>query len=567
MQATVETNEESVWFGPPDNPLYGRLRKPIDERIRGGVVLVPTIGREVHMSRYALRTISALLGAQGFLTLRMDFIGTGDSGGTIEEGNVDVMWRDNVSSAVALLRHSGVTNISVIGMRLGATVAGVAAIQCDLQLSSLVLWDPCESGRRFLRESAALEALHQHDPRVNEGKPYETSEFALSPERAEELGRLNLAKSGPGKFADRVLILTRVNREVSDALKNRLSEADVEWAVTDEQEAMLGASDQERSIIASHSLQLMTRWLSDTPAQWTRMEPLPTRDSQLFRERSGPFEVMERAVEIGENHVFSLLSEPVGPSHGPLIVMTNVANEDHTGPSRQWVELARRWSSYGLRCVRFDPRGVGESPWSNLDKPYVYENEWIDDVTSLAPFFSADDPSNVVYVGLSSGVYLAVVGAIKYGARGLCAINPPVAMDSLQLIVRLRRSSNHIVHSIGDRLLTAMMDRPWAVAGLWQVGRVVLRRHLSRDLLATAVDRGVDVLVLASPADVSPVPHIPILRSIDRRRIQSPRNYQAVFVPELDHSMHSVDGRRRTVAMLDHFILQRMGGIDSFEET
>jgi pimeloyl-ACP methyl ester carboxylesterase len=550
-----------VWFGPPANPLYGRLTTPIDMRIRGAVVLVPPIGREVHASRYALRMLAASLGAQGFLTLRMDYNGTGDSAGKVDTSNLDTLWCDNVSSAVALLRLSGAANLSVIGMRLGATIAGVAAIQNDLNLSSLVLWDPCESGRSFLRETAALEALQKHDPRVNEGKPYETSEFVLSVERAEELRRLNLSKCGPGKFADRVLAITRVDREISDTLKNRLNEDNVEWAVTDEQEAMIGASLPKRSVTASRSLQLMTNWLADVPAQWTRMTPLPTRDSLTLRDGGGNFEVTERPVEIGDNHLFGLLSEPIGPSHGPLIVMVNVANEDHTGPSRQWVELSRRWSSYGLRCVRFDLRGIGESPWLEQGKAFVYENEWLADVTSVAPFFSPDDPSNAVYVGLSSGVLLAAESAITFGARGLLAINPSIAMDAVPLVVRLRASSNRFMRSLGDRFLMAMLYRPWVFAGLWQVGRVALPPKYSRDLLATAAQRGTDVLVLASPADVSPAPHVPILRSIDRRRIQGPKNYRVKFVSGLDHSMHAVEGREQAIALLDQFILERMGGI------
>jgi pimeloyl-ACP methyl ester carboxylesterase len=473
------------------------------------------------------------------------------------------LWRENVSSAVALLRLTGVTNLVVIGMRLGATVAGVAAIQNDLKLSSMVFWDPCESGRSFLRETAALEALQEHDARVNAGEPYETSEFALSPERAEELKRLNLSKCGPGKFADRVLVITRADREISDALKSRLNDHDVEWAETDEQEAMLGASPRTPSVTARRSLERMTKWLSDEPAQWTTMLPIPTRDSQSFREGGGPFEVVERSVEIGDNKLFSLLSEPIGPSLGPLIVLLNVANEDHTGPSRQWVELSRRWSSHGLRCVRFDLRGVGESPWLDNGKAFVYEDEWLADVTSVAPFFSADDATNAVYVGLSSGVYLAAESAIELGARGLCAINPPIAMDAVRLIVRLRASANRIMRSLGNRLLWAVLYRPWVIAGLWQVGRVALPRKFSRDLLATAVKHGAEVLVLASPADVSPAPHVPILRSIDRRRIQSPKNYRVIFVPELDHSMHAVEGRKRTIALLDQFVLERMAGIES----
>jgi alpha-beta hydrolase superfamily lysophospholipase len=193
-------------------------------------------------------------------------------------------------------------------------------------------------------------------------------------------------------------------------------------------------------------------------------------------------------------------------------------------------------------------------------KSFVYENEWLSDAASVAPALSPDDPSNVVYVGLSSGVYLAVESALQHGARGLCGINPPIAMDAVQFIVRLKSSTNRMMRSLGNQLLSAMLYRPWVFAGLWHVGRVALPRKVSRDLMATAAKRGTDVLVLASPEDVSPAAKVPLLRSIDRRRIQSPKNYRAVFVPGLDHSMHAVRGREQAVSLLDDFILNRMGG-------
>ncbi len=487
----------------------------------------------------------------------MDFNATGDSGGTMDASDLDALWRENVASALELLRHSGTENLSVVGMRFGATIAGVAAIENELQLSSLVLWDPCESGRSFLRETAALEALQEHDARVNDGEPFETSEFALSVEREEELKRLSLSKCGPGKFADRVLVITRTDRELSDNLKVRLDAANAHWEQTDEQGAMLGVSPL-RSVTPTRSLQLIEEWLADVPIQWTNMEALPTRHSQEFREAGGTYVVTERPIEIGEHHLYGLISVPNGPSRGPLIVMLNVANEDHTGPSRQWVELSRRWASVGLRCVRFDLRGVGESSWLPRGKSFVYENEWLADALSVAPFLSEDDPSNVVYIGLSSGVYLAAECAIEFGARGLCAINPPIGMDAVQLIVRLRLSQGRLARALGNRLLWAMLYRPWVFAGIWQVGRLALPRRVARDLLATAAESGAEVLVLASREDVSPARRVPILRSIDHRRIQNPRNYRVEFVAGLDHSMHAIEGRKRTIARLDEFVMDRL---------
>ena len=72
--------------------------------------------------------------------------------------------------------------------------------------------------------------------------------------------------------------------------------------------------------------------------------------------------------------------------------------------------------------------------------------------------------------------------------------------------------------------------------------------------MATAVERGTTLFVLASNDDLSPYPNIPILRSIDHRRVATPRNYVAEIIPGLDHSMHAAKGRDLAVASLNRFV-------------
>jgi len=61
----------------------------------------------------------------------------------------------------------------------GATLLGVAAAERDAQFTSLVLWDPCESGRSYLRELSALEGLRRESYEANPDGSVETSEFVF----------------------------------------------------------------------------------------------------------------------------------------------------------------------------------------------------------------------------------------------------------------------------------------------------------------------------------------------------------------------------------------------------
>jgi hypothetical protein len=98
------------------------------------------------------------------------------------------------------------------------------------------------------------------------------------------------------------------------------------------------------------------------------------------------------------------------------------------------------------------------------------------------------------------------------------------------------------------------LQNRWLGAGVWQVLRTFIPRHYSQDLIASAAKGGTTLFVLSSADDLSPYPHVPILRSIDRRRVVTPKNYQVEFIPGLDHSMHAAKGRVLAAASLDEFV-------------
>lgn len=105
----------------------------------------------------ALRRLAIELAAQGVYVLRFDYSGTGDSAGNCEEARWQDWIADVRTASQELSDRSGVKEISVLGLRLGATVA--CAALADRPLDHLYLWHPVISGTDFLHD---LDVQHSH---------------------------------------------------------------------------------------------------------------------------------------------------------------------------------------------------------------------------------------------------------------------------------------------------------------------------------------------------------------------------------------------------------------------
>jgi pimeloyl-ACP methyl ester carboxylesterase len=155
-----------TYFGPAASPLYGVYHPPradSGKALAEGVLLCSAFGQEYMRSHRAYRQLSLLLTRKGFHVLRFDYRGTGDSAGDMN-GVTAAQWLDDVGIAIDELREStGVQRVSVLGLRLGALIAGVAcAARTDV--ARLVLWDPVESGAAYEAELRAAIAAERPTP-------------------------------------------------------------------------------------------------------------------------------------------------------------------------------------------------------------------------------------------------------------------------------------------------------------------------------------------------------------------------------------------------------------------
>ncbi len=551
-----QIREGSLWFGSTDQPLFGRLTTPVGETTKGGVLLSPPIGRESRLARRALRSLAIYLAMDGYVSLRFDHFGTGDSSGSMDDGGFDREWVEGVKQGVELLRSWGISSVSAVGMRMGATILGAAASANDMSLTSFVMWDPCDSGRTYVRELRALGKLRRHVATIGLGESTTMLEYPLSDEVANRIGQFNLNDPASRPSAERILVVIRDSRNVSKEFRQRWDSEHVDWATTCEQEPLLD-TELPDSVQPASAIAKIRAWLTAPEAQQSEYLIVPQSLDAVIKNESIAFPVRERVVELGTQRMFGMVSEPVSDVRGPLIVMVNGINEDHVGPSRLWVDLSRRWAGLGLRCVRFDFDELGESPWfpGQPDRP-VFDKTLRSDVGDAVRALNPENPAESVFIGLCSGAQVALEATLELKNRGVYAINPQIGAGVVRSANRLRNSDRETVRSFAQRF-DKILKRHLSIDEMIQrMSRLVLLSAFSPKVKSALVKNNSEMLLLLGPNDVSPFNTIPVVGSLVGRRLISSKNINVVIVPGLDHDFLSTLGRGRAITILDRHVVE-----------
>ena len=192
-------------FGPTRRRLFGIFHPTSAPATpRAGVVLCTTFGQEAIRAQRMMRVLAERLASNGHPVLRFDYFGTGDSSGDDLDADL-VGWGGDLIEADRKLRSlSDASTTTWLGMRLGATIALMAAASAPSSLARLVLWDPILDGSRYLehlrqRHVATLEAAFSlpHRPSfAEEGRDPtrfcdEAIGFALPAALRDQLRQLN----------------------------------------------------------------------------------------------------------------------------------------------------------------------------------------------------------------------------------------------------------------------------------------------------------------------------------------------------------------------------------------
>jgi len=549
-----------VWFGPADRPLFGWFHQPDDGRATGGVVLCPPVGRDHLQSHYAMRRLAVGLQAMGLCVLRFEYDGTGDSAGaSTDPGRVEA-WVGSVTAAIGVVRESGVSHVALVGMRIGATLAAEAARR-DGGVDELVLWDPTVSGRAFLSEQRILAALWVGAAEERQDGSVEIPGLVLEADTVAGLRTLRIDGSAR-PLASEILVLTRTG-EVDARLNNSLGSAHVEWAQATGQEALIDA-ESPHQVLPDVAIDRIAAWLARHAGPDATTISAPDEGGPVTMGTPGT-EVVERPVFLGPLGLFGFVTEAPtpAPSGRPTIVFLSVANEHHIGPNRLWVELARHLALHGLRTVRVDLSGLGDSPVRPGQPEFVSRTPLaFDDVVDVAEALSPDDPSDIVLVGLCSAAYQALDSALALRPRGVVAINPVLSFQPPEVLaggtlderrrVALPRST--VVQAFHHEGPLSPLRRRFPNLG-WRLRTLMAPRRRPAVWLKELVASNVDLLLVCGDREARPIHQGASARTL--RRLAETGRFRFEFIPGLDHGLLRADHRDLVSDMLTGHIVER----------
>jgi alpha-beta hydrolase superfamily lysophospholipase len=555
-------------------------------------VLCAPFSREYTQAYETLRLVAEQLAAHDVAVLRFDYDGMGDSAGDNSDPDRLRAWLRSTAAAIGFIRTAGMDRVSLVGMRIGATIAARAAAD-DGGIEQLVLWDPCLSGREFLRAQQVVSALTFGVTTKLPDGSIETPGLVYGPDAVADLRMLRLdALRGP--VARRVLVLTRPDRHADPAVTATLGSESVEHEEADGQEALMDVPPpfQKRPCA---TIERVVDWVSKGSGDAVvPVRPVRQAGSATVGHDTVGRPIIERPVFVPPAGLFGILTEvPDCPADAPVALFLSVANEHHVGPGRLWVHLARRWATLGFRCLRLDLSGLGESPLRHPGQQRfaVLSPESFVDVADAVRAVAPDDPRRVVLVGMCSSAYQAIESAFHVSPGGVVAINPGfsfvppevqrgLAVDPRRRVALPKRAVTEAFRDStavsvlrrkfpGLRRRMRLLAQPDRRSALWLQAlmglgwRARLWAHPARRpsaWLPALTGSGADTLIVVGETESRPLRFGASQRVLDR--LAGTARFHLEYIPDLEHTL-LISTHRAMVSDLatDHVVDRFVRGV------
>jgi alpha-beta hydrolase superfamily lysophospholipase len=431
------------FFGPPERPLFGWLHSPANASVGAGglgVVVCNPFGYEEVCAHRALRHIADAIANAGGFAVRFDYDGTGNSAGDDRDPDRVAAWVRSIHLAADALRtQAGVTRVYVLGVRLGALLAALAAE--EREYAGLMAIAPVVSGKAYLRELRVLQmALGLAEPPagtlVEEGFD-EAIGFRITAATKAALTQVDLARGERRPPLD-VLVLDRDDLSPTSAWQEKLRAA---GAVVEAKAppGYLGmVADPHKTVVPQKIIEDVVAWLTPRLAAIPASSLTPGATPPPLETRvrltvpagdDAPADVFEEAIFLDEaRSQFAMKTTPVsGAPSGQAILLLNAGSVRNIGPNRLYVTLARRWAALGHLVLRLDNAGIGESK-ARPGEPenVVYAARAVDDVAAATRYLRAQERvTRVDAIGLCSGAYHGFKAAVAgHPLDAVIAINP-----------------------------------------------------------------------------------------------------------------------------------------------
>jgi uncharacterized protein len=212
-------DEMPFFFGDGGPALFGVLHRPAAGAAgRNGIVFCHPFGEEKLWTHRVFVTFARRLAAAGYTVLRFDHRANGDSEGVFGDTTLETARADVRTAMAELRKHTGPGDLTLLGLRLGATVASQVA-EDSPGVNRLILWAPIVDGARYMQELLRINVLTQTASfkevredreqlvaRLRSGSTVNVDGYEMGLGMYESVSAVNMA-TGPHAFAGDCLIV------------------------------------------------------------------------------------------------------------------------------------------------------------------------------------------------------------------------------------------------------------------------------------------------------------------------------------------------------------------------
>jgi pimeloyl-ACP methyl ester carboxylesterase len=433
-----------IYFPAEHRRLFGWLHMPVGPPVATvGMVICNPFGYEAICAHRSLRAFAQSAAEIGVPALRFDYLGTGDSEDIGPLTDQLAAWsRDVVTAVDELRRRTGVARVCLLGFRLGALVASLAAANCDA-VKALIAVAPVISGRRYLRELRTIQmaAGRKEDASGGDGaRAMEVSGFTFSAATIAALTETDLATQNLPVSLEEVLVVDRRESPGARAWADALTQQGkrVHYAALPGFVRMMMTAPH--LTLVPQSMIAETRdWLARFAAgelksggeshTLQRVESESSERRLSFAVPNSGEMLTETMCRIpGEPKLFGIATEPrSGEIRRMGVILLNAGATHHVGPNRMYVTLARRWAEQGCVVLRMDLGGLGDSPLvPGQEENEVYPPNAVDQIRAAVDFMrNRYGATSIALGGLCSGAFHALRAAVaNVGVTRIIMVNP-----------------------------------------------------------------------------------------------------------------------------------------------
>jgi pimeloyl-ACP methyl ester carboxylesterase len=540
------------------------------------VMLCCGLIRDALDSHHSFRLLADRLAAAGYPTMRFDYPGTGDSCDT-PDGECGVAWLRSVQNGVDWLRAAtGAQRIVLCGLRIGATLAALAAEHRN-DIAGLILLAPVLRGHSYIQQLRVEAQLHSGSS-TSRSDGLDFQELRLSPKAVALIGGMDLRKVELTPKQPVAVFARADSRLLSECLQAwTLRGVQTACFGFDGLEPMLRHNTQGEGVPADFS-EIVAWLLKAVPAQ-ANPETVPYLPAPIRMKHPG---CIETPLRFGpDDRLFGILCCPDGPGADTALIIGNTGRDPHYGPARFAVGLARRLAAEGIASLRIDFAGVGDSIGHDGKETLLsrlFEDDRTPDISAAIDALERQGYRRFGAHGVCAGAYHALHAALTdTRLETLLLINMPVFTwrdgDAIEYVARRTSSPRRYLTMLTRRrqwllllrgqfnvlgILRAQCARLCGLAGrawLSSLERLGFTQpgNFARNAMAILSRRGVRTLFLVAPED----PGFDILEQNFGRGAVGLRAFEGAsmkVVPGMDHMLGARHARQAAADLIVNFL-------------